>query len=390
MTFAERVQTVLSGGIPDRVPCIPLLYYFPARFAGVPVREFMTGMRAYRRAMDICFHEVGPFDAMYPLPFTMDAPGYRITCGAGVGMIPVLPGDGEGDLQVMQFPESQALMTGEDYGAVLGYDFPGPAYPLLRFMVEMVSRLEGRPMDARFWLESFIPALSRLGLRWIVELERWRARGIPFFISFSLEAPFDTFSMARGLVDFSLDLRRRGELVRDAANRLAASMAWCAALACRATRVRRFLLLLHRTSNDFISPKQFEELAYPSIKLIAEYLDERDIVFGMHCDGNWDGNLEVMTDLPRNSYFQFDGTTDIFRARRVLGDGFTIMGDVPASMLAFGSAGETSRYCERLISEVGAEGRFILSSGCEVPGNAKPENVRAMVHSARTVGRYRG
>ena len=51
-------------------------------------------------------------------------------------------------------------------------------------------------------------------------------------------------------------------------------------------------------------------------------------------------------------------------------------------MLAFCGAEEVSDYCEKLISEVGKEGGFILSSGCEVPLNAKLENVRAMMEAA--------
>ena len=38
-------------------------------------------------------------------------------------------------------------------------------------------------------------------------------------------------------------------------------------------------------------------------------------------------------------------------------------------------------YCRRLITEVGAGGGFILSSGCTIPVDARPENVAAMLGS---------
>jgi uroporphyrinogen-III decarboxylase len=41
---------------------------------------------------------------------------------------------------------------------------------------------------------------------------------------------------------------------------------------------------------------------------------------------------------------------------------------------------EVRAYCRRLISEVGPSG-FILSSGCDVPIDAKYENVKAMVEA---------
>ncbi len=91
MGFEERLSTVLRGEIPDRVPFIPLLYYYAASFSGVRTSEFLTRMSAYRKAMDACFWEIGPWDAIYTLPFTMDAPRYDVTWGGGIGMKPVFP-----------------------------------------------------------------------------------------------------------------------------------------------------------------------------------------------------------------------------------------------------------------------------------------------------------
>jgi uroporphyrinogen-III decarboxylase len=63
-----------------------------------------------------------------------------------------------------------------------------------------------------------------------------------------------------------------------------------------------------------------------------------------------------------------------------------IMGDVPAALLKLGEPEEVDEYCHRLITELGADGGFILSSGCTVPVDARPENVRAMFTS---VTKYR-
>ena len=76
-----------------------------------------------------------------------------------------------------------------------------------------------------------------------------------------------------------------------------------------------------------------------------------------------------------------DGDTDIFRAKEVLGDHMCLMGDVPASMLFYKSSEDVYKYCFRLIRELGPTG-FILQSGCDIPANAKLENVQAMVAAA--------
>ena len=77
-----------------------------------------------------------------------------------------------------------------------------------------------------------------------------------------------------------------------------------------------------------------------------------------------------------------DGETDIFAAKEILGDHLCIMGDVPASMLYLGDPDTVYQYCSHLIQELGPEG-FVLQSGCDIPANAKLENVQAMVAAAR-------
>jgi uroporphyrinogen-III decarboxylase len=75
--------------------------------------------------------------------------------------------------------------------------------------------------------------------------------------------------------------------------------------------------------------------------------------------------------------------TDIFEAKEILGDWLCLKGNVPATLLVNGEPDQVENYCRHLIKEVAYGGGFILSSGCEVPLNAKIENVRALVNSAK-------
>ncbi len=78
----------------------------------------------------------------------------------------------------------------------------------------------------------------------------------------------------------------------------------------------------------------------------------------------------------------FDGTTDIFAAAQILAGHHSFRGDVPAMMLAYGTPGEVSEYCERLITEIGMKTPgFMLGTDCEVPLNCKPENYAALMQS---------
>ena len=57
-------------------------------------------------------------------------------------------------------------------------------------------------------------------------------------------------------------------------------------------------------------------------------------------------------------------------------------GVFPATLMAFGTAGQVSEYCEDLIS-MAIHGGFVVGSGCEIPLNCKLENLKAMMDSVR-------
>jgi hypothetical protein len=222
------------------------------------------------------------------------------------------------------------------------------------------------------------------------EFRDWIDRGATLFYSTGpVEVPFDTFSLARGLIPFIKDLSRCPGDIRKAADALVPGYLFLIKAAVNLFGIKRVMIDLHRSSNDFLSPDQFRKYALPSLKLLVDGLDDEGIAVIMHCDGNWDLNLETLRELPAGQcVIQFDGTTDIFKAKEVIGDRMCIYGDVPASMLALGSASEVDEYCHRLIEEVGKDGGFILGSGCELAPNARPENVKAMLKSVVKYGYY--
>ena len=65
-----------------------------------------------------------------------------------------------------------------------------------------------------------------------------------------------------------------------------------------------------------------------------------------------------------------------------------LFGDVSAAKLATGSPQEIDEYCHQLIEEVGQGGGFILAGGCEIPPNARFENLQAMVRAVQKYGYY--
>jgi uroporphyrinogen-III decarboxylase len=214
-------------------------------------------------------------------------------------------------------------------------------------------------------------------------VRKWEKRGIPCLSGGVLSfVAFDVLSMLRSMADFSLDLHRHPDQVLRAlavTNRFQIEMML---MQTRPRWVRYCHIGSARPSGSFISPRMFERFALPLFVEATERLVAEGITPFLHFDSDWTPMLPYLRELPkRKCVLYLDGSTDIFKAKEVLGDHMCICGDVPATLLSLGSREDVEAYCERLIKEVGEGGGFILSSGCSTPPNAKPENVRAMMES---------
>jgi hypothetical protein len=383
LTTEQRLETVIRLQVPDRVPSCPFIYHFAATYAGISYRDLWAEASSYRGAMDLCFDELGPWDVYYPVN-----PRYPQVYTFIMPMKARWPGlDLERDT-IFQLVEEE-MMKSEDYQWVVA---SGEAHRLtayLVFFVEMAARAWGFKSGARAYA-SMVPRLLAHLAGWRREFASWKRRGVTTLYGFLPEAAFDSFSLARGLSAFAKDCIRDGGEVARAADALIDSYYFVTRLITSLMGVARVEIFLHRSSNDFISPAMFAELSFPSLKRLVDRCVAGGIAPILHCDGNWDENLEVLRGLPAGRcVVQFDGPTDIFRAKRVIGDRICIMGDVPASMLCLSPASEVDEYCHRLIEEVGLGGGFIMAAGCEIPPNARASNVRVMLESVRKYGYVR-
>lgn len=138
-----------------------------------------------------------------------------------------------------------------------------------------------------------------------------------------------------------------------------------------------------RSAPQMLSPAMWNQFVWPYMKEMAEMVIEFGGTPIFHLDSCWDREFEAFKQLPAHKcILSLDGTSDIRLARKVLGDHSCLMGDVPAQLLAFGSPGEVFEHTTALIRDVGPETGYIVCSGCDIPSNAKFENVKAMVDAA--------
>jgi hypothetical protein len=193
--------------------------------------------------------------------------------------------------------------------------------------------------------------------------------------------PFDMLWAARGMLKFPRDMRKIPEKIINACDVIMADLLEMIRQQIRAIKPLGVMVGGVRGGDLFVSRKDFERFVWPHTRQMAEVVIEEGAVPVFHIDSKWDDRLEYFRELPKGKcIFDPDSTTDIFKIKEVLGDMMCITGDLPPAMSVLGTPDEVYSYCKRLISEIGPSG-FIMSTGCTIPPNAKPENIEAMVAS---------
>ena len=374
----ERIDTAIRLGKPDRVPVAPMLDIFAARYAGVSQHDMLFDVRKGDAALEKVHRELGPIDG-----FGMSNSGLARMMQALSVVPPVLPGlDGADANSLWQFNE-KTVMLPDEY-AELSRD---PAAFIYGKALEHNPNINGKFSYWRYSALAYL-AFAKIAL----SARRWRRKGVePIVAGNNILFPIEYMTtVLRSVADFLPDLFRHPDEVRAASRAMMRSDRGKWLLGPRLSGIKRACIGLTRTSATFLSPRQFEKFALHDLRELSDYLIAHGVTPVLHMDNDWTPLFRFFTDWPRGKCIaNLDGNSDIVEAKRVLGDVMCIMGDVPATLLKLGEPDEVRDYCRRLIDEVGAGGGFILSSGCDVPIDARPENVKAMIQSVHDHGRYR-
>jgi hypothetical protein len=145
---------------------------------------------------------------------------------------------------------------------------------------------------------------------------------------------------------------------------------------------KRVFIALHRGAEGFMSRKQFEKFYWPGLKKAMLKTIELGYIPMPFCEGAYGDRLEYFLELPKGKVVLQLDLTDMFRAKEILRDHACLFGNVPASILQVGTPQDVENYCKKLIEFCGKGGGFILSHGSSID-EAKPENIRAMIESAK-------
>ncbi|MFA7344330.1 MAG: uroporphyrinogen decarboxylase family protein [Terrimicrobiaceae bacterium] len=139
---------------------------------------------------------------------------------------------------------------------------------------------------------------------------------------------------------------------------------------------------------DVISPLMFERFARPYQERLVKDLAADGIFTLIHVCGNTSSIVEQFAEYPWCG-FELDYKTDAARAKTAAGAGHVLSGNIdPSGVIGRGTVPQVRAATEELIRAWKPGGQFILSSGCAIPPGTPPENIAALVACAKELGRY--
>ncbi|HOQ99380.1 MAG TPA: uroporphyrinogen decarboxylase family protein [Anaerolineae bacterium] len=212
--------------------------------------------------------------------------------------------------------------------------------------------------------------------------------GFPTLIAGFSKAPFDVIGdTLRGTKGIMLDMYRQPDKLLEAMEALVPLMIKLGVSSVQVTGNPLVFVPLHKGADGFISDEQFKKFYWPTLKQVLLGLIEGGCIPLPAAEGGYSTRLEVVQDLPRGKTVWMIDLTDMARVKETLGRNACLLGNVPSALLNVGTPQDVRGFAKRLIETVGKDGGFILSNGSFFD-EAKPENVRAMVETAKEFGAY--
>jgi len=375
MTAEERISAAIRLEKPDRVPIAILATAAPfARIAGISNAEFYSDAERANRLIFKIFDDCGGWDLDLGSLVGSSTLMTKTLMSLALGLKLEYPGLDLPDDYAYQAHEQEVLKL-EDYDTIASIGWTKFITEDYIFRILDISRKE---LD-RIMIQ-MIPIFFK-------GKDEWAKRGVATMYPPTVFTchPFFRLSLGRSMVRFTEDLYYRPDMVEKALKTMTREFIETTVNGCKMFGNQITLIVEERASCFFYPPRIFERFWWPYTAEIVNALWSEGIVTWFHLDTSWDKNIPYFKQLPKASVvLALDGTSNIFAAKEVLRNHACLCGDVQASLLSIGKPEEVAAYCKKLIDEVGDDGGFILSSGCELPAAIRPENLRAMILTGKT------
>lgn len=341
MNHLERVQAVLRGEMPDRLPVIPQAFMFSAATAGYNIGAINRSPAKMAQAHRICQEKYG-YDGCV---IDVDDATLAEACGAKVNW--------RDDNVACVDEHHPALKSLRDIDSL---HFPDP-------------NRDGRLPE---WLETTARLKDMIGQD-------------VFIMGRADQGPFTLLSLLRGTQEFMEELlTEEPEVIHHALEwttkvHIAFAQAQLKAGAHATSMGDAY------ASPNLVSPKIYRDFAFSYEKQVVQAVQTQDQHYAIHICGNTNQIIRDMGDTGAR-ILEVDWKLDMKKARQLLPEDCVLMGNInPSDPIYLGTPEQVRAKALQVIRDVKGRG-LILSSGCAIGANAKPENVAALVEAAKLYG----
>ncbi len=226
-------------------------------------------------------------------------------------------------------------------------------------------------------LMGFLGATGRIADYYINELQT------PVASRTRCQSPAELiFSFYRGIKGFSLDLRRRYDLVKAACEKLTITQGFPQiAEAVEGPRPREAVFSVETAflAHSVMNRKQFEEIYWPSIKMVIDHVGKAGNRMNIFCEGEFLRFADMLSDVPKGTLLFDVEQDDIFEMRKAMPN-IALAGGMTPQLLGYGTKEECVDYAKRLVEGVGRDGGFVMGQTKMMTyrNDATPENILAV------------
>ncbi|MEM1658318.1 MAG: uroporphyrinogen decarboxylase family protein [Candidatus Jordarchaeales archaeon] len=141
--------------------------------------------------------------------------------------------------------------------------------------------------------------------------------------------------------------------------------------------------------NEYLNPKLYNEFYWPYLKKVFNEVIKMGQTPFVLFEGRHDAHLETLRELPKKKVIGVFEKTDPRKVREVAGDHVILVSGPPNALLIGGTPQKVEEFMKKLLEDV-KEGGFMVWPGVDggLSRDVKPENLKAMVEAVKKYGRY--
>ncbi len=401
----DRIHKTIAMEIPDRVPIICGMGYFPGKYCHVPSSaayyDHDAWYNAYKKTVidyqaDLVFPQgPQPGKAMEILELkTSKWPGYGVDEWKGHQAIEIdAMSAGEWNEYLRDpgtFLLRKFMPRVSDKLAGLGklpdlFDLRGGGGAQMLGMALANPDVE-KAFDT---LKAYGKEAMKFGETMMKFNRMLEETGNPLYFQGAAMPPFDIVSnQLRGMQGTMVDMYRNGDKLLEACEQITERAVAQPLPPPSENGYIRLFMTNTRGSDNFISNQLFEKYYWPTAKRVIMSRIELGGTMCIFFEGDFTKKLEYLLELPKGKIIVRLDSTDIHKAKAILGGHHCIQGNVPSTVLQAGTVDDVKACCKMLIDDIGKDGGFILSPRSSTD-EVKPENLKAMLDFTHEYGVYR-